>query len=174
MIEGSESQVVLALGSNLPDRDLHLDRALAALSKDLDGIRESHRYETTPRYEIDQPDFLNSVAVGATKLSLDALLRRIHQIENEEGRDRANSGWMGPRPIDIDILLESDTIVSSQELTVPHPRMKERKFVLLPLLELLPDAIDPKTGRGFWEFFTMLPKQGIYYRSLDVREIGWP
>ena len=174
MIEGSERQVVLALGSNLSDRDRHLDSAIESLSDLIVGIRESRRYETSPQYKLDQPDFLNSVVVGRTRHSVETLLARIHQIETDEGRDRETSGWMGPRPIDIDILLSSDSIVSSPKLTLPHPRMKERKFVLLPLLELLPDVVDPITRRGYWEFFTMLPKQGIYYRSLDVREIGRP
>ena len=174
MIEESERQIVLALGSNLPDRDLHLDHAVNGLSRYLNGVRESRRYETAPQYEVDQPDFLNSVIAGTTRLPFEEILDHIHQIERDEGRDRSEAGWMGPRPIDIDILLASESIVTSQTLTIPHPKMKERKFVLLPLLELFPDAVDPTTGRSFWEFFTTLPNQGIYYRSSDICDIAWP
>ena len=80
---------------------------------------------------------------------------------------------MGPRPIDIDILLVGDQIVRSADLTIPHPRIVERKFVLLPLLELLPSAIDPVSGRPFWDIFEELPRQGIYYHRLEGVAALW-
>jgi 2-amino-4-hydroxy-6-hydroxymethyldihydropteridine diphosphokinase len=134
----------------------------------LDSLTESTRYESSPRYYEQQPDYLNSVVVGSTDLDPFELLERLHSIEAAEGRDRSHSVPMGPRPLDIDILLYGDLVIDSNDLVVPHRRMIERKFVLLPLLELAPDILDPVTGIPLFDFFTKLEDQGIYYHSLDV------
>ena len=169
----SDHSVALALGSNISDRDEHLDSALRQLSNILLEPKESTRYETKPQYRTDQPDFLNSVVVGHTTLAPESLILEIRKIEIAEGRDRRRAGRMGPRPIDIDILLFGDQIVGSADLTIPHPRMRERKFVLLPLLELLPFAIDPVSGRRFWDIFEELPRQGIYYHRMESLASPW-
>ena len=159
--------IFFGIGSNMANRNEHLNAAAVGLSDLVDDIRESRRYESLPRYNVDQPAFLNSVLVGVTDANLYAILDRIQRIEEEEGRDRRSAGWKGPRPLDIDILLAGDQIVDSERLMIPHQGIYERKFVLFPLLELVPECVDPVSGVRFSEFFTKLDDQGIYYSSLD-------
>ncbi len=157
----------------MPDRPAHLDAARLGMSALVSGLRESRRYETLPRYRENQPRFLNAVLVGTTTAGPREVLDLIRRLETREGRDRGASGRMGPRPLDIDILLAGDRVIDEPDLRVPHPLMYERKFVLLPLLDLLPDAVDPVSGRKFRDFFTKLPDQGIYYYSLCEFACVW-
>ena len=165
--------IALGIGSNLPNRAEHLDTAVERLSSVIADLKESRRFETLPRYRENQPKFLNSVVIGSTRIALRELLEFIHDIEAERGRNRSASGWMGPRPLDIDILLAGERVIDEPDLKIPHPLMYERKFVLLPLLELMPGAIDPRTGVPFHHFFTKLGDQGIYYYSLDGFSYIW-
>jgi 2-amino-4-hydroxy-6-hydroxymethyldihydropteridine diphosphokinase len=142
--------VYLGLGSNLGDRAATLDAALRKLdSPELRLTRASGIYETEPMGLKEQPWFLNLVAEFQTTLFPRQLLQRTKKIENELGRKRGvrNGPRNGPRTIDIDILLYGSAIVQSEELEIPHPRFRERRFVLAPLAELNPDLRDPVSGQ---------------------------
>lgn len=132
--------VFLGLGSNQGDRLEALSQAETRLDA-VPGIRVLRRssvYETTPVGMTDQPRFLNRVLLIETSIEPHALLDAALQIERDLGRTRSRR-W-GPRAIDIDILLYGEEAVSSDRLTIPHPEMAGRRFVLVPLLELAPDA----------------------------------
>jgi 2-amino-4-hydroxy-6-hydroxymethyldihydropteridine diphosphokinase len=138
------------LGSNLGDRLVHLRRAYGALDA-LPGIadlRSSSVYETAPLGMEDQPLFLNLVVSATTKLDAESLLAGVLRIEADVGR-RRTVRW-GPRVIDIDLLLWGDRTCRSERLELPHPRLAERAFVLVPLRELAPDLRLPD-GRAIRE-----------------------
>lgn len=142
--------VYLGLGSNVGDRAAHLAAALGRLD-DLGRVAAvSGVYETDPVGYADQPSFLNLVAVLDTTLEPDALMERIGAIERKEGRVRSFRN--APRTLDIDILLFGDRTLDRPGLTVPHPRMTDRAFVLVPLLELAPALREPRTGRAYREY----------------------
>jgi 2-amino-4-hydroxy-6-hydroxymethyldihydropteridine diphosphokinase len=137
---------VVALGSNLGDRQAHLDRAIAHLARRLAALRVSSVHETDPvGVPGDQPRFLNAVAVGETTLDARALLGELLAIEREAGRERPYAG--AARTLDLDLILFGDGIIDEPQLTVPHPRFRERRFVLEPLVEIAPGLRDPVTGR---------------------------
>lgn len=133
----------LGLGSNVGDRQSYLQRAVRALMdvNDLRVVMLSPVYETVPVGYVDQPPFLNAVVAVQTRLSAIRLLAETAAIETSLGR-RRSIVW-GPRTIDIDILLFGDQVIATPELTVPHPRLRERAFVLLPLAEIAPDLVLP-------------------------------
>lgn len=134
-------RAVLGLGGNLGDRAANLSAAVKALEH-LPGTRVtalSSLYETAPVGYADQPDFLNRVAVVETSLSPRALLGSCLGIEAALGRVRGRR--FGPRVVDIDLLLYEGVASGDPELTLPHPRMMERAFVLVPLAELFPDHV---------------------------------
>ena len=137
--------VALGLGSNLGDRQANIARALALLREVIHMQRISPVYETSPVGFAQQPDFLNCACVGRTRLAPRELRAAIAGIERRVGR--AASFPMGPRAIDIDILLYDDLVLRDEALTIPHPRMRERGFVLAPLRDIAPDAVDPVSGR---------------------------
>ncbi len=170
---GNPARVYLGIGSNIGDRERTISEAIERLGEYLDGITMSRIYATLPQYVTDQPDFLNCAVSGDTTYEPRDLLEIIHSIERAAGRDRKKSGRMGPRPIDIDILLYDDRVVREDDLHIPHEKMHERKFVLLPLLELDPQLIDPRDGACFMSRFTSLEKQGIYYHSLKGFGFSW-
>jgi 2-amino-4-hydroxy-6-hydroxymethyldihydropteridine diphosphokinase len=124
-------------------------------------------YTTEPWGKKDQPWFLNTVVTGSCSLSPPEVLREIFMIEEQGGRDRKREVRWGPRTIDIDILLFGEECITTNELRIPHPQMKNRKFVLIPLLELVPKALDPETGIPYAEHLQQLKKQGVYYFSLS-------
>ena len=154
-------QVFLSLGSNLGDRLALLADAVGRLGRHLRQLRVSSVYETAPLYNTSQPRFLNIVVAGATRLSPRELLAAAQAIEQALGRDRAASGPKGPRPIDIDLLLYGDRLVREPGLSIPHPGMRERRFVLEPLLELEPRLRDPASGLPLAEALAGLPGQGV-------------
>jgi 2-amino-4-hydroxy-6-hydroxymethyldihydropteridine diphosphokinase len=132
----------LSLGSNLGDKRRNLWRALAALEKS--GVRVdrvSSVYRTEPVACAAQPWFYNLAAAVETPLRPRQLLDLIQRVEREMGRVRTRKA--GPRPIDIDILLAGDAVVRAKDLEVPHPRLAERRFVLVPLAEIAPAAVHP-------------------------------
>jgi 2-amino-4-hydroxy-6-hydroxymethyldihydropteridine diphosphokinase len=136
--------IYLGLGSNVGDREAHLQTALDQLqAPDLLFRRVSGLYETEPVGLRDQRWFLNQVAEFETTLFPLQLLQRTRRIEMQLGRKRAVRN--GPRVIDIDVLLYGNSVVSTPELEVPHPRYRERRFVLAPLAELNPLLKDPVT-----------------------------
>lgn len=140
-----QSWVVVGLGSNLGDRDAQLASARTFLQRSGFGwTLASSIVETDPVGLLDQPRFLNQVLAARradVELSPEALLAVGQRIEREAGRVRTRR-W-GPRPIDIDLLLWGDLVVDQPELTIPHPRLHERQFVLQPLAEILPHVIHP-------------------------------
>ncbi len=139
--------IYLSLGTNIGDREANLSGAIGRLKAEAVAVRrESSRYETAPQDVLHQPWFLNMVVECETRLFPMQLLARLLRIEREMGRDRsANAVRRGPRLIDLDLLLYNNAVINTPRLTVPHPRMLERRFVLEPLIELVPDLKDPHT-----------------------------
>ena len=138
--------VYLGLGANLGDRHGNLKRALALLSERIQVGKVSSVYETEPVGNINQPRFLNMVCQARTRLTPEALLSLTKGIESKMGRRPTKERW-GPRPIDIDILFYGDRVVETPELVIPHPRLAERAFVLVPLAEITPDLVHPVIGK---------------------------
>ncbi|NOZ25459.1 MAG: 2-amino-4-hydroxy-6-hydroxymethyldihydropteridine diphosphokinase [Nitrospirae bacterium] len=136
------STVYIGIGSNLGDRKVNCLRALEELNiRGLRVSRVSSQYETEPWGVKDQPGFINMAVEAHTGLTPVEVLRVIKEIEKSLGR-RETRRW-GPRIIDIDILLYDDRVVDETGLTIPHPHMHERDFVLRPLSEIAPDAVHP-------------------------------
>lgn len=136
--------VALALGSNLGNRDAHLRGALASLGALLQDLRASTVHVTAPVGVAPQPDFLNMAAVGRTALAPEALLAELLAIEARAGRTRPHPG--APRTLDLDLIFHGETVLDAPGLTLPHPRFRERWFVLAPLAEVAGDWRDPVTG----------------------------
>lgn len=142
---GTPVDAAVAIGSNLGDREAAIARALERLATLLDGLRAAPPIETAPvGVDEPQPHFLNTVATGRTRLSPRALLDALLDIERVLGRTRPYR--LAPRIIDLDLILHGRTIVDEPGLQVPHPRFRERLFVLEPLAAIAPDWIDPVTG----------------------------
>jgi 2-amino-4-hydroxy-6-hydroxymethyldihydropteridine diphosphokinase len=137
-------QVAVALGSNLGDRRTYLDRAIAHLHASISSIVASRYYETEPVGVGPQPRFLNAALTGTTALSPRALLETLLTWEAAEGRERPFPG--APRTLDLDLIFYGDAIIDEPHLIVPHPRFRERLFVLDPLAEIAADWVDPVTG----------------------------
>ena len=147
----STTRAYVALGANLGEPVAHLRAAVADLAA-LPGTRvvaRSSLYRSAPVGLIDQPDFINAVVAVDTPLEALALLRALLAIEARHGRVRSVPN--APRTLDLDLLLYGEAVVTDVELTLPHPRMHERAFVLLPLLEIAPEVALPGLGaaRGF-------------------------
>ena len=139
-------RVAVALGSNLGDRFAHLDYAVARLQTVLRHLKISQYRETAPvGVSGPQPLYLNAAAVGVTDLDARAVLDALLAIERERGR--ARPGPNAPRTLDLDLILVGDLVIDTPGLVVPHPRFRERRFVLEPLAEVAPDLRDPVTGR---------------------------
>lgn len=139
----------IGLGANLGDRSATLDAALERIDRlDETRLRALSRYYFTPPWgETDQPEFLNAVALLDTRMSAGNLLRALLGVESDLGRERTSRQW-GPRVIDLDLLLYGNERIARPELTVPHPRIRERAFVLVPLVEMSPDLSVPGQGRA--------------------------
>jgi 2-amino-4-hydroxy-6-hydroxymethyldihydropteridine diphosphokinase len=150
----------LSLGSNLGDRARSIEAALQLLgAADLTVVRRSSLYETEPRDYADQPWFLNMVAEIETTLPSDGLLARVREVESLLGRQRAID--KGPRTVDIDILTFGDSVVASPDLQIPHPRMAQRRFVLEPLAELVPELPLGPEGTTVRELLPLLTDQAV-------------
>ncbi len=151
--------VYLGLGSNLGDRQENLDRALDYLSQRLRLGKVSPVYDTEPLGDTDQPHFLNMVCQVFTYLEPVALLTLAKGIEKKLGR----TGKTGaPRPIDIDILLFGEQVIDTPDLVIPHPKMTDRAFALIPLAEIAPDLVHPVSGKTIKELLQdMTEKQGV-------------
>lgn len=134
--------IYLSAGTNLGDRESNLQEAIASLNRYRAVVRKvSSIYETEPVGFRDQPWFLNIAIEAGTELTPLALLDCCQEIEQVHGRVRTFAN--APRTIDLDILLYDDLVVSTSRLTLPHPRMAQRKFVLAPLAELAPNVVHP-------------------------------
>ena len=137
------AEALIALGGNVGDVRATFDRAVAALCEGpkVRLLARSADYRTPPWGVTDQPAFINACIRVATELSPHALLRRAQAVERDFGRDRAREQHWGPRAIDIDLLAYDDIVLAEPELTLPHPRLFERAFVLVPLAEIAPDRV---------------------------------
>lgn len=141
------SRAYIGMGSNIGDRAGHLRVALTALQQ-LGRVKAvSSLYETSAVGSVRQADFLNAVAELRTELSPEPLLRELLRIEREHGRDRNVGPAKGPRTLDLDLLALDDSIFKSAMLTVPHPALAQRRFVLVPLTEIAPEWRHPETGK---------------------------
>lgn len=138
------TKVYLGLGSNLGNRARNIYVALRRLGDTIQLDQVSSLYETEPVGFVDQPCFLNLVCGGETDLSPEALLRLAKTIEREMGRKEGLR--FGPRVVDIDILLYDDLVADTPRLEIPHPRLHERAFVLVPLNEIAPELVHPRLG----------------------------
>ena len=142
----NEKTVYLSLGSNLGEREDRLGQALNALEREqIAVIARSSVYETEPQDVRNQPWFLNMVVEARTRALPLNLMNTLLRIEREFGRVRHANLQRGPRPIDIDILLFGNAVIDMPQVTVPHPRMLQRRFVLEPLLEIAPNLRHPVT-----------------------------
>jgi 2-amino-4-hydroxy-6-hydroxymethyldihydropteridine diphosphokinase len=139
------ARAFVGLGSNVGDRETTLERALDLLRKRVEVRAVSSVRETEPWGYVDQPPFLNAAAEIETELAPRELLDVLLDVEHALGRTRDGPRY-GPRTIDLDLLLYDDEVVDEPGLTVPHPRLHERRFVLEPLAELDPGLVVP--GRG--------------------------
>lgn len=137
----------IGIGSNLGNPELQLTSALTALNgiPDTTLVRCSSFYRSKPLGPGDQPDFINAVALLNSGLAAKDLLVRLQLIEDRQGRVRDAQRW-GPRTLDLDILLYGNEIIDEPGLIVPHPEIRHRNFVLMPLLELTPDLEIPGLG----------------------------
>ncbi|HEY3348912.1 MAG TPA: 2-amino-4-hydroxy-6-hydroxymethyldihydropteridine diphosphokinase [Thermoanaerobaculia bacterium] len=140
--------VAIGLGSNLGRREDFLRKGMEAVAPHLKRMRSSPFYESSPVPSFPpQPDYLNAVVVGRTRLSAEALLTLLRKSETTAGRKRRREARNGPRPLDLDILLYGNQRIASRSLAVPHPRMVSRLFVLVPLADLVPRRVVPGTAK---------------------------
>lgn len=152
-------KVILGLGSNIGDREEQLRHAVASLGqRGITVLQCASLYLTEPRDFVDQPWFLNTVVKAETKLAPRELLEQCLAIEREAGRMRTE--FRGPRPIDIDILFFEDRQVQAPDLHIPHPRYADRRFVLVPLAELVPDFRDPVRNLTVQQLIESCPDPG--------------
>lgn len=149
------TRVAIALGSNLGDREGYLQSAIAALQPSIRNLRVSTFHDTAPVGVGPQPTFLNATAVGETSLAARALLDTLLAVERDLGRERPFPG--APRTVDLDLILYGDAVIDeAPSVIVPHPRFRERRFVLEPLAEIAPDWRDPVTGQTVEELLRLL------------------
>ncbi len=154
-----EHTVYLALGSNLGNRAANLKEAIAALSPQVDVKTKSKVYETPPWGYTQQDKFLNQVLKGKTYVQPEPLLKHLKRLEVALGRQATFQN--GPRLIDIDILFYDDLVFESPILTLPHPRVHERGFVLLPLMDIAPDLVHPTKHKTIRELIAGCDLHGI-------------
>jgi 2-amino-4-hydroxy-6-hydroxymethyldihydropteridine diphosphokinase len=150
-------EVYLGLGSNLGDRKANLEKALQLLGERLHIEQVSSLYETEPVGHAEQPMFFNAVCRAETELGPLQLLSLIQGIEATLGR--VPSFTNGPRSIDVDILFYDDLSIKTTDLTIPHPRIEERAFVLIPLLEIAPRLVHPLSGESIKDLATAVQGQ---------------
>ena len=152
---------IVAFGSNVGDARATIERAVALLCED-DVVTLTHSssdYRTPPWGDPDQPPFINRCIAVSTALTPHELLKRGHVVEAQLGRDRSVERRWGPRTIDIDIISYDDVVLDEPGLTLPHPRMFERAFVLVPIAEILPNRV--VAGRRIKDALATLDQTGI-------------
>jgi 2-amino-4-hydroxy-6-hydroxymethyldihydropteridine diphosphokinase len=155
--------VFLGLGSNLGNRIENLRSAIIGLEPEARAIRCSPVYETPPWGYEDQPRFLNQVVKVETELAPGDLMEQIKEVENNIGREETFR--YGPRSIDIDILFYDDLVIDSPPLIIPHARIPERAFVLIPMADLDPGYLHPKLDETIENLLEKVNREGIKYYS---------
>ena len=154
-----EHIVYLALGTNLGDRLTNLKQAIISLTPQMEVKSKSAVYETPPWGYADQPKFLNQVVKAITYLEPEPLLKHLKRLEVALGRKESFQN--GPRLIDMDLLFFDDLVLNTPSLVIPHPRLHERGFVLLPLMDIAPDLVHPLTQQSVQEMATLSNLEGI-------------
>lgn len=151
--------VYLSLGTNLGDRAANLKLAISSLPPQMTVKAKSNVYETPPWGYTEQGAFLNQVVMATTYLEPDLLLKHLKRLETALGREATFR--YGPRLIDIDILFFDDLVLDTPLLTIPHPHLHERGFVLIPLMDIAPDLVHPVTGMSVREMILLCNTEGI-------------
>lgn len=154
-----EHTVYLALGSNMGNRAANLKAAIAALPPQMEVKAKSRVYETPPWGYVNQEKFLNQALKVQTYLQPEQLLKHLKRLEVALGRE--TTFQYGPRLIDIDILFFDDLVFESPTLTIPHPRLHERGFVLMPLMDIAPDLLHPVKKQTISLLITFSDVSGI-------------
>jgi 2-amino-4-hydroxy-6-hydroxymethyldihydropteridine diphosphokinase len=150
----------IALGSNLGETKQTLNAAVGRLGRLGQVVARSSLYETEPVGFRDQAVFLNAVIALDTQLEPLALLRALLAIERELGRDRTHAIPKGPRTLDLDLLLVGNQVIAEEELTLPHPALTQRRFVLAPMAEIAPNLKLPQQNQTIAELLAQLPDEG--------------
>lgn len=158
----------LGLGSNLGDRAGFFRAAISALRQHGDVVAVSALYESAAVGPV-QPDYLNAALRFRTALAPLELVELMLEVERAQGRVRTER-W-GPRTLDLDLLLIAGRVVEERALTVPHPELANRAFALMPLLDVMPEAIDPRTGERYSEVANRVDRTGV--RELSHTRAGW-
>jgi 2-amino-4-hydroxy-6-hydroxymethyldihydropteridine diphosphokinase len=154
-----KKDIYIALGTNLGDRETNLQRAKELLAPKVVIEQESAIYVTPPWGYEDQPEFLNQVIKVKTCLNPRKLLKALKSIENKMGREKTIR--YGPRLIDLDILFYGQRVVQKKNLCIPHPRLHERAFVLVPLGEIAPDFLHPLLKVRVQDLLSQVDTQGV-------------
>ena len=160
-MSSADTTVYLGLGSNLGDRRGNLAAALRGIEPAVRVDAVSSLYETAPVGPQDQPAYYNAACRGVTDLTPRALLDHVKAIERQLGRGLSPEGRWGPREIDIDILLFGDEVVEEEGLTVPHPELAKRAFVLAPLAEIAAELLHPTLGQSIVELAAAVDQAGV-------------
>jgi GTP cyclohydrolase-4 len=168
--KSASTKVYLGLGSNLGDRQGNLSMSVKLLSDQINVERISSIYETEPVGYLEQPKFLNAVLRSTTHLTPEMLLALVKDVEKALGR--VSSFVNAPRPIDIDILFYGTRVISSPQLTIPHPRLEERAFVLVPLAEIAPSLRHPVSRRTAKEMVKkVVGLEGVKKYKQEIKDV---
>jgi len=151
--------VFIALGTNIGARQQNLQSAIQALESQVQIVAESSVYQTAPVGYLDQADFLNQVIKVETQLSPEALLRFLKGLEKDMGRKKTIRD--GPRVIDLDILFFNDVVLELPDLQIPHPRLHERAFVLVPLADIAPEFQHPVLKKSISQLLIRVGREGV-------------
>jgi 2-amino-4-hydroxy-6-hydroxymethyldihydropteridine diphosphokinase len=153
------SEVYLALGSNVGDKQANIHKAIALLEVSLKSVRKAPLYRSKAVGYTDQADFINTAISGKTDLRPEELLQLITSIERQVGRIKRFK-W-GPREIDIDLIFYDGLIQIGDKLAIPHPLFRDRDFVLRPLIDLNPDLVDPVSHKSVTQLLSLLDKSKL-------------